>query len=122
MAKVWEMFSAPEHVTKWCAASDDWHAPRAECDFREGGKATTRMEARDGSFGFDFDWTYTKIREYEQIQYMMADGRENVIDFENTDNGVKVTETFDAESENPAEMQRQGWQAILDNFKRYAEL
>lgn len=121
MDKVWEAFSQPEHVTKWCFASDDWHAPHATCDFREGGKASTRMEAKDGSFGFDFGWTYTKIDENEMIHYIMEDGRENVIDFEETDNGVKVTETFDAESQNPVEMQREGWQAILNNFKKYVE-
>lgn len=119
--KVWNLFNAPEHITRWCAASDDWHAPSAEADVREGGKAKTRMEAKDGSMGFDFEYTYTKVNEHETIHYVMADGRRVEITFETAEGGTRVTETFDPEGTNPPEMQRGGWQAILDNFKKYVE-
>lgn len=119
--KVWNAFNTPEHVTKWCAASEDWHAPRAENDFREGGKSSTRMEAKDGSFGFDFGWTYDKIRENKSLEYTLDDDRKVSVDFEEADGGVKLTQTFETESQNPVEMQRDGWQAILDNFKKYVE-
>ena len=119
--KVWEFWNGPEHITKWCAASDDWHAPFAENDLRVGGKCKTTMAAKDGSFGFDFEYTYTKLKEYELIEYTMGDGREASLHFSKTPEGIKIVETFEAENQNPIEMQRGGWQAILDNFKKYTE-
>lgn len=121
LEKVWVAFNDPKHVVNWCFASDDWHAPAAESDFREGGKSKTVMAAKDGSFSFDFEWIYTKIKDLETIEYAMGDGREVSVQFEETGEGVKVTETFDPENENPVEMQKGGWQAILDNFKKYVE-
>jgi uncharacterized protein YndB with AHSA1/START domain len=119
--KVWQLWTAPEHITKWCAASDDWHAPHATNDVRTGGTFTTRMEAKDGSFGFDFEGTYDEVKEHETIAYTMSDGRKVKIIFSPVGNGTRVVETFDAESTNSVEMQQGGWQAILDNFKRYVE-
>lgn len=119
--KVWDMWNKPEHVTKWCFASDDWHAPHAENDLRVGGKGKTTMAAKDGSFSFDFESNYTKIKEKEIIEYSIPDGREVTIQFSQTPNGIKIVETFDAEGINPVEMQKQGWQAILNNFKKYVE-
>jgi uncharacterized protein YndB with AHSA1/START domain len=119
--KVWKYWSLPEHITKWCAASDDWHAPKAENDLTVGGKFTTRMEAKDGSFGFEFGGVYDKVKTNELIEYTLGDGRKVEIHFTANGNQTKVVETFDAESTNPVEMQRGGWQAILDNFKKYTE-
>lgn len=121
ITKVWNYFNSPEHVLHWCAASDDWHVPFAESDFREGGKSKTTMAAKDGSFGFDFEWTYTRIREHEIVEYTIADGRNVFIRFTEKDGGTEITETFDTETTNPVDMQRAGWQAILDNFKKYTE-
>lgn len=119
--KVWEIWNSPEHITQWCAASDDWHAPKAENDLRTGGKFSTRMEAKDGSFGFDFGGVYDEVKTNDIISYTMEDGRTVKITFIKNGNETKVIETFEAESQNPIEMQRGGWQAILDNFKKYAE-
>ncbi|MGB4843258.1 MAG: SRPBCC family protein [Ferruginibacter sp.] len=119
--KVWEYWTGPQHITKWCNASDDWHAPKAENDVRTGGKFSTRMEAKDGSMGFDFGGVYDNVKTNELIEYTMDDGRTVSIVFEADGNETKVTETFEAETENPADMQRGGWQAILDNFKNYTE-
>ena len=119
--KVWEFWNAPEHIMKWCMASDDWHAPFAQNDLRVGGKGLTTMAAKDGSFSFDFEYIYTKVEEYKTIEYTIPDGRTVSIHFSKTDNGVKVVETFEAENENPIEMQRGGWQAILNNFKKHTE-
>ncbi len=119
--KVWKFWTSPEHIIKWCNASDDWHAPRAENDVRVGGKFLTRMEAKDGSFGFDFGGVYDVVKSNEVIEYTMGDGRRVKIIFTNEGNQTKVTETFEAENENPIDMQRGGWQAILDNFKKYTE-
>jgi len=119
--KVWKLWTAPEHITKWNNASDDWHTPRAENDVRTGGKFLIRMESRDGSQGFDFGGVYDQVKENESIAYTMGDGRKVKITFAGSGNQTKVTETFEAESENSVEMQRGGWQAILDNFKKYAE-
>jgi uncharacterized protein YndB with AHSA1/START domain len=119
--KVWNSWTSPEHITKWCNASDDWHAPRAENDVRTGGKFLTRMEAKDGSFGFDFGGVYDEVKLNERISYTMGDGREVSVVFTKEGNKTKVTETFEAENQNPIEMQRGGWQAILDNFKKYTE-
>jgi uncharacterized protein YndB with AHSA1/START domain len=119
--KVWKFWSLPEHITKWCSASDDWHTPKAENDLRTGGKFLSRMEAKDGSFGFDFGGVYDAVKTNELIEYTIGDGRKVTIQFAANGNETKVTETFEAESTNPIEMQRGGWQAILDNFKKYVE-
>ncbi len=119
--KVWEAWTQPEHVTKWNHASDDWHSPRGENDLKAGGKFNFRMEARDGSVGFDFTGTYDKILPNELIAYTLDDGRGVTVDFIPTSGGVKVVETFEMENENSEDMQRSGWQAILDNFKKYVE-
>jgi uncharacterized protein YndB with AHSA1/START domain len=119
--KVWETWSQPQHITRWCAASDDWHAPRAENDLRKGGKFSTRMEAKDGSFGFDFGGIYDEVKKNELIEYTMGDGRKVQVTFTKQGSSTKVVETFEAENTNPVEMQRGGWQAILDNFKKYTE-
>ena len=119
--KVWETWTKPEHITRWNYASDDWHCPRAENDLRPGGKYAARMEAKDGSMGFDFEAIYIEIIPRQRITYTMTDGRQATTSFEEADGGTKVTTTFDAENTNPVEMQRQGWQQIMDNFKSYTE-
>lgn len=118
---VWECWTSPDHVTQWNHASDDWHSPSGKNDLREGGTFVYRMEAKDQSFGFDFGGTYTKIVDRKQIDFTMDDGRKVSIHFDGHDGHTHLTETFDPESENSPEMQRQGWQAILDNFKKHAE-
>ncbi len=122
LQKVWECWTEPKHITQWNAASDDWHAPKATNDLREGGTFTCRMEAKDGSAGFDFGGTYTKVTEHKHIAYTMGDTRKVTVEFDDHGGYTHITETFEAESENSPEMQRQGWQSILDNFKKYAEL
>ena len=119
--KVWELWTKPEHITKWCAASDDWHTPRAENDLRVGGTFSSRMEAKDGSMGFDFGGVYDAVKKYEYIEYTIGDGRKVKINFTPKGNKTEVVESFEAEGTNPVEMQRGGWQAILDNFKKYTE-
>ena len=119
--KVWDYWTKPEHITKWNNASDDWHTPRAENDVRIGGKFLSRMEARDGSMGFDFGGVYDSVKPNEYIEYTMGDGRKVKIVFASKGNITHIIETFDAENTNPIEMQRGGWQAILDNFRQYAE-
>lgn len=119
--KVWELWNGPEHITKWCQASEDWHAPFAENDLRTDGKFKTTMAAKDGSFSFDFGGTYTDVKPNSFLAYKMDDGREVSVTFTKEGNATQVTETFDPENMNPLEMQRGGWQAILDNFKKYAE-
>lgn len=121
IATVWSAWNEPEHLMKWNHASDDWHCPAATSDLREGGTFSATMAAKDGSFSFDFGGTYTKVETNKEIAYVMSDGRKVSVTFTETDEGVQVVETFDAESENPIEMQRDGWQAILNNFKKYAE-
>ena len=106
---------------QWNNASDDWHTPRAQNDLKVGGRFLSRMEAKDGSAGFDFEGTYTKVKEYRLIAYSMDDGRIVRITFSEHGNNTTVVITFDPEQENSLEMQRAGWQAILDNFKKYAE-
>ena len=120
--KVWEYWSKPEHITRWCNASDDWHTPRAENDLRVGGNFLSRMEAKDGSMGFDFGGAYDAVDTNKYIEYTMGDGRKVKVHFNQMDNTTKVVESFEAESTNPVEMQRGGWQAILDNFKKYTEV
>lgn len=120
--KVWTFWNAPEHITKWAFASNEWHCPFAENDLQVGGKFTTRMEAKDGSFGFDFGGIYDEVKTNELISYSLGDGRKVKIIFISQGNATKVIETFDPESQNPIEMQKGGWQAILDNFKKHAEM
>lgn len=119
--KVWQMWTLPEHITKWNNASDDWHSPRATNNLVVGGTFSTRMESRDGKEGFDFNGTYQKIEKHSLISYVMEDGRKVTIVFKDKKGKTEVVETFDPENENPIEMQRGGWQAILDNFKKYVE-
>lgn len=121
VADVWKLWTEPEHVTQWNNASDDWYTPFAENDVRPGGKFTFRMAARDGSFSFDFGGEYAQVDEYRFMSYAMADGRKVAVTFTANGNSTDISETFDAENENPEEMQRAGWQAILNNFKKYAE-
>lgn len=118
---VWDAWNNPDDIKQWNAAQDDWHTTRSTVDLRVGGKFQSRMEAKDGSQGFDFEGTYTRIVPHETIEYQMSDGREVKVEFAESGNGVLVKTTFDAETENPPEMQRAGWQAILDNFGRYVE-
>jgi uncharacterized protein YndB with AHSA1/START domain len=121
LARVWEAWNTPEDIKRWNAAQDDWHTTQSSVDLREGGRFMSRMEAKDGSMGFDFEGTYTRVVPQRAIEYRMGDGREVQTEFVEQADGVLVRSTFDTESENPAEMQRAGWQAILDNFRRYAE-
>ena len=121
MAEVWEYWNKPEHITGWAFASDDWEAPAAENDLRIGGKFKTTMAAKDKSESFDFTGTYTDIREYELIAYDLDDGRQVRTEFTELPEGVRITESFEPENQYPEETQRSGWQAILDNFKKYVE-
>jgi uncharacterized protein YndB with AHSA1/START domain len=118
---VWRAWNDPEEIKQWNAASDDWHTTRSAVDLREGGSFSARMEAKDGSMGFDFEATYTRVVPQELIEYRMGDGRNVKVQFSETGDGTLVRETFEAESENEPEMQRQGWQAILDSFARHVE-
>lgn len=120
IGEVWRAYTTPADIMKWNAASDDWHTTAATVDLREGGQFSSRMEAKDGSFGFDFAGTYTNIRENELIEYAFGD-RHAQVEFADESDGTKVSVTFDAEDENPVEMQRGGWQAILENFRRHVE-
>lgn len=119
--KVWKFWTAPEHITKWNTATDEWHSPRAENDLRPGGKFVYRMEAKDGSFGFDFEGVYDQVKPQELIEYTLGDNRKVIIHFTTSGDATKVVETFEAEGTNAIEMQRSGWQAIIDNFKKYTE-
>jgi uncharacterized protein YndB with AHSA1/START domain len=119
--KVWEYFTRPEHITQWNNASDDWHTPHAENDLRPGGSFVSRMEAKDGSFGFDFGGIYDAVTPNEYIEYTLGDSRKVKIHFTADGNSTKLIESFEAENTNSAEMQKTGWQAILDNFKKYTE-
>ena len=119
--KVWNYWTKPEHITKWNSASDDWHSPRAENDLRPGGKFSARMEAKDGSMGFDFGGVYDVVTPNEYIESTLGDGRKIKVRFAASGNTTKVTESFEAEETNSIELQRNGWQAILDNFKKYTE-
>jgi uncharacterized protein YndB with AHSA1/START domain len=119
--RVWDFWNLPEHITQWYFASPDWHAPRAQNDLRVGGKFTTHMAAKDGSFSFDFTGIYSTVKKFSLIEYGLADGRKIKVTFSALGDTVTVTETFDPDTENPRDMQRAGWQAILDNFKRYVE-
>ena len=119
MEQVWRAYTTPEDIRQWNAASDDWHTTAATVDLRVGGAFSSRMEAKDGSMGFDFAGTYTKIEEQRLIEYAFGD-RSARVEFIPDHDGVRVRVTFEAESEHPIEQQRMGWQAILDNFARHA--
>lgn len=119
--KVWTHWSAPEHITQWNNASDDWHTPSASNDLRTGGKFSFRMAARDGSAAFDFAGVYDEVRTHEKIAYTMGDGRKAEVFFSKNGSSTKVVESFEAENTHSIEMQRGGWQAILNNFKKYVE-
>ena len=119
--RVWSAWNDPEAIKRWNGASEDWHTTQASVDLREGGRFSSRMEAKDGSAGFDFEGTYTRVVPHQAIEYRMSDGREVQVDFTDRGDAVLVSTTFDAETENPPEMQRQGWQAIQDNFGRHVE-
>lgn len=120
-SKVWERWTQPDHITKWNFASPDWWCPTASNDLRVGGKYSARMEAKDGSFGFEFEAIYDEVIGLRKIRYTMADGRSATTAFEGLGDITKVTTAFDAEKLNPVELQRNGWQAILNNFKKYVE-
>ncbi|MBC9931801.1 SRPBCC family protein [Chitinophaga qingshengii] len=119
--KAWDHYTQPEHITKWNFASDDWQCPSASNDMRVGGKYSARMEAKDGSFGFDFEAIYEDIVPGKSFTYVMGDGRAAQVSFDGQGQQTAVTVTFDAENENPVEMQKGGWQAILNNYKKYTE-
>ena len=119
--RVWQSWNDPEEIKVWNTAQEDWHTTESTVDLREGGTFSSRMEAKDGSIGFDFGGTYTRVVPNEAVEYRMSDGREVQVEFREQDGGVVVTETFDAETENSPELQQSGWQSILDNFKRHVE-
>lgn len=119
--KVWDYYNSPKHITQWNHASDDWHCPKAENDMKIGGTYLARMEAKDGSFGFDFKAIYDEIIPMAKVAYTLEDERKVVTIFEKQGEQTKVTTVFDAEGMNPIDMQKAGWQAILNNFKRYTE-
>ena len=121
LEKVWDFWNNPKHIVHWYFAGDDWHCPKAENDLQVDGKFKYRMEAKDSSMGFDFEAVYTKITDFKLIEYIMSDNRKVIISFEKLENSILITEKFDAENENPIEMQQQGWQMILNNFKEYVE-
>ena len=119
--KTWKFWTEPEHIKQWNNASDDWHTPRAENDLKVGGKFLSRMEARDGSFGFDFEGIYDEVEPLSVIAYSLGDGRQVRTVFEGLGDTTRITTNFDAETQNPIEMQQGGWQAILNNFKKHVE-
>lgn len=121
--KVWDYYNSPDHVTKWNNASEDWHTPTASNNLEVGGTFSYRMEAKDGSAGFDFEGTYEQVDANAGLSYVMSDGRKVKVTFESKENNTTtdVTVIFDPETENAPEFQQQGWQAILDNFKKYVE-
>ncbi len=119
--KTWDYFFNPVHIIKWNTPSPDWHTPSASGDLRPGGRFTSRMEAKDGSMGFDFGGVYDEVTPNEFASYTMDDGRKVTISFTGTENGTEIIEKFDPEDMNPVEFQQAGWQAILDSFKTYTE-
>lgn len=119
--KVWQLWSEPSHIENWNSPSDEWHTTQAENDIKTGGKFKNRMEATDKSTGFDFEGTYDEVVPEQLIRYHITDGRKVVITFKQTKTGMHIQEAFEAETENPRALQQKGWQAILSNFKRYAE-
>ena len=121
VAHVWDVWTSPAHIMQWNTASPDWHTTHAENDLRAGGRFTSRMEAKDGSFGFDFSGIYTEVRPDEFLAYTLDDDRKVTITFTTEGDTTRVVEAFEAESENSIELQKGGWQAIMDNFKKHAE-
>ena len=119
--RVWQSWNEPKHIVNWAFASDEWHAPSAENDLREGGVFKTVMAAKDGSMAFDFHGVYDVVETNKHISYTLGDGRKVQIDFTKGEDGVFITQSFEAENMNPLEMQQGGWQAILTNFKHYTE-
>lgn len=118
---VWDCWTKPEHIVNWYFATDSWHTPSARNDFQENGLFTYRMESKDGSMGFDFSGRYIKIDEYKLIRYLLEDGRRVDVKFKIADGRVTVSEDFEAESKNTIDIEKSGWQSILDNFKSYVE-
>lgn len=121
LEKVWKFYTTPEDIMQWNNASDDWHTPKAENDLRVGGKFVSRMEAKDGSMGFDFWGIYDEVKPNELIEYTMGDGRKAKVTFTANENQTTVVVAFETEDENSRELQQGGWQAILDNFKKITE-
>jgi uncharacterized protein YndB with AHSA1/START domain len=121
IGKIWKYWTTPEDIVQWNHASEDWHTVRAENDLREGGQFSSRMEAKDGSMGFDFAGVYDYINVHKQINYTLDDGRKVKVLFSRIDTDTEVVEFFEAEDSNPLKMQQDGWQSILNNFKIYAE-
>lgn len=121
LEKAWELWTEPEHIVHWNYASDDWQTTRAQNDLKAGGKFSYRMEAKDGSFGFDFSGVHKEVKLYTFIDSLLDDGRMLKVSFDYNDGKTFINEVFEAEMENSLELQRTGWQAILDNFKKYAE-
>lgn len=121
LERVWQAWTSPRDIIHWNFASDDWCCPRADVDLQEGGKFDYRMEAKDGSIGFDMEGVFTAIQPQKSIQYNLTDGRKVNVEFSETPSGVLVHETFEAETENSTELQRVGWLSILDNFRRHVE-
>ena len=119
--KTWAYWTGPEHITNWNNASDDWHTPWAKNDLVPGGRFVSRMEAKDGSMGFDFSGVYDEVVAMKKTVYTMDDGRKAIVNFFESGNGTKVVEEFEAEDQHSPELQQQGWQAILNNFKNYVE-
>lgn len=121
VAKVWKYWTEPQFITQWNFAIPEWHCPRATIDLRVGGKYSARMEAKDKSFGFDFEATYDEVVPNQRLSYAMPDGRKVITQFKTAGNATQVTTIFDAEQQNPVEMQKNGWQSILNNFKKFTE-
>lgn len=119
--QAWELYTSPDHVTQWNFAIDEWHCPSASIDLRVGGVHKARMEAKDGSFGFDFEGTYAEVDAPHSLTLVLGDGRKSRTTFKPVSGGTLVETSFDAEDQNPVEMQRDGWQAILNNYRRHAE-
>ena len=119
--KVWEFWTLPKHITNWNFASDDWQCPFAENDVVVGGKYRARMEAKDGSFGFDFEYTYEEVIHHQKLVYFIVDGRRVETTFRENDNSIELITRFEPEKLNSPELQQKGWQSILDNFKTYVE-
>ena len=121
LERVWLYWNEPEHIKKWSFASEDWHTTASQNDLKVGGRFLSRMEAKDGSFGFDFSGTYTEVKEFKEISYTLDDNRKVSIYFSRIGNNTEVMESFEAEATNSLELQKQGWQAILNHFKQYVE-
>lgn len=122
LATIWYYWNEPKHIEQWNSASPDWHTVNVKNDLRVGGSLTSRMEAKDGSMGFDFGGVYTEVMENQRLAYTLGDGREVTVAFSQIAPGlVRVIQTFEAERQNPVELQKQGWQAILNHFKEYVE-